>query len=201
MTYRTDSSYSVDESHDEDDDEPRRGLLSWILIVTMLMGTGSASALVWRTFGGGTILPSSLMSSAPSATVAVAQKPAGPSAPADLAALRQEITGSVQSTQALLAAQQAEIKRLSEQVSALSSKLELMQRPVSSAQAAMPVPQPVAPAPKQKSEAKPAAAKPAPPKPVEARSTEPKPLENRPAENKPANGPISTGGTPLQLGR
>jgi uncharacterized coiled-coil protein SlyX len=193
VTYRTDSSYSVDESYEADEDEPRRGLLSWLLIVTMLIGTGSASALIWRTFGGGPILPSMTSSAAPAAVaVAVAQTPSGQ---ADLAALRQEITGSVQSTQALLAAQQAEIKRLSEQVSALSSRLELMQRGVASAQAAIPVPQ-AAPAPKQKSEAKPAAAKPTQAKPVEARSTEPKPVEN-----KPANGPISTGGTPLQLGR
>jgi uncharacterized coiled-coil protein SlyX len=193
VTYRTDSSYSVDESYEADEDEPRRGLLSWLLIVTMLIGTGSASALIWRTFGGGPILPSMVSSAAPAAVaVAVAQTPSGQ---ADLAALRQEITGSVQSTQALLAAQQAEIKRLSEQVSALSSRLELMQRGVASAQAAIPVPQ-AAPAPKQKSEAKPAAAKPTQAKPVEARSTEPKPVEN-----KPANGPISTGGTPLQLGR
>jgi septal ring factor EnvC (AmiA/AmiB activator) len=194
VTYRTDSSYSVDESYEADEDEPRRGLLSWLLIVTMLIGTGSASALIWRTFGGSPILPSMTSSAAPAAVaVAVAQTPSGQ---ADLAALRQEITGSVQSTQALLAAQQAEIKRLSEQVSALSSKLELMQRPVASAQAAIPVPQPVAPAPKKKPEAKPAAAKPAQARPVEASSTEPKPVEN-----KPANGPISTGGTPLQLGR
>ena len=192
MTYRTDSSYSVDESYEADEDEPKRGLLSWLLIVTMLIGTGSASALIWRTFGGGPILPSMTSSAAPAA-VAVAQTPSGQ---ADLAALRQEITGSVQSTQALLAAQQAEIKRLSEQVSALSSKLELMQRGVASAQAAIPVPQPVASAPKKKPEAKPAAAKPAQARPVEASSTEPKPVEN-----KPANGPISTGGTPLQLGR
>jgi hypothetical protein len=194
LTYRTDSSYSVEESYEADDDEPRRGVLSWILIVAMLMGTGSASALIWRTFGGGPILPSTTSITAPAA-VAATQKP---STESELAALRQEITGSVQSTQAVLATQQAEIKRLSEQVSALSSKLELMQRGVASAQAAIPVPQPVAPAPKQKPEAaKPAAAKPARAKPAEARLTE----QPKPVENNPANGPVSTGGTPLQLGR
>jgi hypothetical protein len=100
-----------------------------------------------------------------------------------------EVTGSVQSTQQLLAAQQAEIKRLTEQVSALSGKLELLQRPVTSAQAAIPVPAPkaVVPAPKKKPEiAKPVAAKPA---------------DVKPAEAKPTNGPISTGGAPLQLSR
>ena len=195
MTYRTDSYDIDDDGYDADDEEPRRGLLSWILIVAMLVGTGSGSALIWRTFGGGPILPSSLLASrTPPAAAAVAEKPAGQG---ELTALRQEITGSVQSAQALLAAQQAEIKRLSEQVSALSSRLELMQHPVTSAQAAIPVPTPktVAPASKKKSE-KPAAAKPAQAKPAEARLTEP-----RPAESKPANGPISTGGAPLQLSR
>lgn len=195
MTYRTDSSYAhEEEAYEADDEEPRRGLLSWILIVAMLMGTGGASAVLWRTFGGGPILPA--LASSPIAAVAVAEKPAV-AAPApsqgDLATLRQEITGSVQSTQQLLAAQQAEIKRLSEQVSALTSKLELMQRPVNSAQAAIPVPAPHAvapPAPKKKPEAaKPVAAKPAAPKPA---------ADNKPV---PAGGPISTGGAPLQFSR
>ena len=190
MSYRTDDSYAVgNETYDADeDDAPRRGLLSWILIVTLLMGTGSASALIWRTFGGGPILPA--FASTPTSVAAV-EKPSGQG---DLSALRQEITGTVQSTQQVLAAQQAEIKRLSEQVSALSSKLEMLQRPVTSAQGAMPAPAPtaVAPVPKKKPDvAKPAAAKPA----------EAKTADNKPAEVKPGNGPISTGGAPLQLNR
>jgi hypothetical protein len=193
VTYRTDS-YDVDERYDADDDEPRRGLLSWILIVAMLAGTGSGSALIWRTFGGGPILPSLASSAHP---VAVAEKPSGQG---DLTALRQEITGSVQSTQALLAAQQAEIKRLSEQVSALSSKLELMQRPVTSAQAAIPVPTTKAVAPAAP-KAKPEAAKPVAAKPTQAKPVEAKPIEARPVESKPTNGPISTGGAPLLLNR
>jgi uncharacterized coiled-coil protein SlyX len=188
VSYRTDDSFVVgNETYDVDeDDEPRRGLLSWILIVTLLMGTGSGSALIWRTFGGGPILPA--FASTPTSIAAV-EKPSGQG---DLSALRQEITGTVKSTQQVLAAQQAEIKRLTEQVSALSGKLELLQRPVNSAQAAIPVPAPkaVVPAPKKKSEiAKPVAAKPA----------DAKPADVKPAEAKPTNGPISTGGAPLQL--
>ena len=190
MSYRTDDSYAVgNETYDADeDDAPRRGLLSWILIVTLLMGTGSGSALIWRTFGGGPILPA--IASTP-VSVAAVEKPSGQG---DLRALRQEITGTVQSTQQVLAAQQAEIKRLSEQVSALSSKLEMLQRPVTSAQGAMPAPAPnaVAPAPKKK----PDAAKPAAAKPAEAKTA-----DSKPGEVKPGSGPISTGGAPLQLNR
>jgi uncharacterized coiled-coil protein SlyX len=186
VNYRTDHPYAVeDDTYDDADDEPRRGLFSWILIVALLMGTGSGSALIWRTFGGGSLVPSW---AAGTVSVAAAEKPTGQ---VDLSVLRQEITGSVQSTQQLLAAQQAEIKRLSEQVSALSNKLELMQRPVASAQAAIPVPAPkaVAPAPAAKK-------KPEAPKPVAA-----KPADAKPAEAKPTGGPISTGGAPLQFSR
>lgn len=189
MAYRTDDSRVVDDDlYEVDEDEPRRGLLSWILIVALLIGTGSGSALIWRTFGGGPIL-TSLTST--TTAIATTERPSGR---ADLDVLRQEITGSVQSTQQLLAAQQAEIKRLTEQVSALSGKLELLQRPVTSAQAAIPAPAPkaVVPAPKKKPEiAKPVAAKPA----------DVKPADVKPAEAKPTNGPISTGGAPLQLSR
>jgi uncharacterized coiled-coil protein SlyX len=187
VTYRTDDPHAVDDDRYEvdDEEEPRRGLLSWILIIALLAGTGSGSAVLWRTFGGGPIL-TSLTST--TTAVAAAEKPSGRG---DLDLLRQEITGSVQSTQQLLAAQQAEIKRLTEQVSALSGKLELLQRPVTSAQAAIPAPAPkgVVPAPKKKPEiAKPVAAKPSD-------------ADAQPAEAKPTNGPISTGGAPLQLSR
>jgi hypothetical protein len=161
VAYRTDDSYGVDdEAYDADEEEPGRGLLSWILIVALLMGTGSGSALLWRTFAGGPIIAS------PTST-ASAEKPPGQG---DVETLRQQITGSVQSTQQLRAAQQAEIKRLSDQVAALSGKLELLQRPVTSAQAAMSAvaaPKTVAVAPKKKADvAKPVAAKPGELKPT-----------------------------------
>src|SRR5437762_14348439 len=60
VAYRTDDSHVVDDDLYEvdEEEEPRRGLLSWILIVALLVGTGSGSALIWRTFGGGPILTS-----------------------------------------------------------------------------------------------------------------------------------------------
>jgi uncharacterized coiled-coil protein SlyX len=204
VTYRTDSPYDLEEEAYEadDDEEPRRGLLSWILIVAVLMGTGSGSALIWRTFGGGPILPSLTSLASTTTSVASVEKVSGQGDSAALATLRQEVTGSVQSTQQLLAAQQAEIKRLSEQVSALSNKLELLQRPVTSAQAAIPVPVPApaaAPAPKAVTHAP--KKKPDAPKPVAAKPAEVKPAEAKPVEAKPIPGPISTGGAPLQLSR
>src|SRR5690349_17386928 len=105
----------------------------------MLVGTGSGSALLWRAAGGGSLLHS-MTSSAPSVTVA-----AKAATPGDLDAIRQQITSLNQSNQQLLAAQQAEIKRLTDQVATLSGKLELLQRPVTSAQAAIPPAKPVAP--------------------------------------------------------
>ena len=59
MACRTNDAFAAEnEAHDVNEEEPRRGLLSWTLIVALLMGTGSGSALLWRTFGGGPILPS-----------------------------------------------------------------------------------------------------------------------------------------------
>ena len=175
-----------DEEADEADEAGSGGRwLARIVIVALLVGTGSGSALLWRAAGGGplqSLLPQSAMSPAP---VAVAVK-----APAsgDVDAFRQQITNLNQSTQQLLAAQQAEIKRLSDQVATLSGKLDLLQRPVTSAQAAIPATKPSAPpAAKKKPEgAKPvAAAKP----------------ETRPAVDPKPTGTISTGGAPLQLTR
>jgi hypothetical protein len=189
VTYRTDQNYDVeDEAYDEDEEEPKRGLLSWILITALLMGSGSGSAVLWRTFGGGPILPSLASVTSPVLT-ATAEKQAGQG---DLDGLRQQITGSVQSTQQLLAAQQAEIKRLSEQVAVLSGKLDLLQRPVTSAQAAIPAPAPkaVMPAPPKKPDVV---------KPVATKPAEAKPAGAKPAAVNPS--PISTGGAPLQLSR
>jgi uncharacterized coiled-coil protein SlyX len=126
----------------------------------MLAAAGSGSALLWRGYGDPSF-------TAVAATAApVAGKPVGLG---DLQALQQQVAASMQSTEKLLTAQQAEIKRLTDQLSLLSGKLDLLQRPVTSAQAALPppAPKPVAPAPRKK-----------------------------PAAPQPA-GAISTGGAPL----
>lgn len=168
VTYITD-----DELDDTTDQEPGRGPLFHIVVGVMLVCFGSGSALVARAYGMGLpTLPSFTTSatSVASSPAAVAVKPA---ALGDVQALQQQLAASVQSTERLLAAQQAEIKRLSDQVVALSGKLDLLQRPLSSAQAALPTQAP-APAPKPVAAAKPK-------KPAAVQST----------------GTISTGGAPL----
>jgi len=173
-----------EEADEAEEAAPGSNWLARIVIVAMLVGTGSGSALLWRAAGGGSLLPQSMTSSAPSAAVA-----AKAATPGDLDTIRQQITSLNQSNQQLLAAQQAEIKRLTDQVATLSGKLELLQRPVTSAQAAIPLAKPVAPpaaAKKKQDTAKPVAAVKPEPKP----GVDPKPT-----------GAISTGGAPLQLTR
>jgi hypothetical protein len=167
VTYRID-----DEISDTSDQEPGRGPLFHIVIGVMLVCFGSGSALVARAYGMG--LPT-LPSFASGTSVASSPTPVAvkPVTLSDLQALQQQVAGSVQSTERLLAAQQAEIKRLSDQVIMLSGKLDLLQRPLSSAQAALPA---AAPAPKPKPVA---VAKPR--KPAAVQST----------------GSVSTGGAPL----
>ncbi len=171
VAYRTD-----DELDDIPIDEPGRGPLFHVIIGVMLACFGSGSALVARAYGMGLpTLPSfTSVASVASSPAPVAVKPVALS---DLQALQQQVTGSVQSTERLLAAQQAEIKRLSDQVVVLSGKLDLLQRPLASAQAALAAPVPV-PAPKPVAAAKPK-------KPAAVRSTS----------------AISTGGAPLPLTR
>ena len=172
VTYRTD-----DEPDDAPDPEEGRGPLFHIVVTVMLVCFGSGSALVSRAYGLALpALPS--FASTTTATSPAAAVAAKPVALSDLQVLQQQVTASVQSTERLLAtqqAQQAEIKRLSDQVAALTGKLELVQRPIASAQAALPA---AAPAPKPVAAAKPK-------KPAAIQST----------------GTISTGGAPLPLAR
>jgi hypothetical protein len=168
LTYMTTADEEFDDTPDE---ETRRGPLFHLVIAVILAGLGSGSALLWRSYGGA--LPASPFASAAKPTAPAADKPVALS---DLRALQQQIAGSVQSTERLLAAQQAEIKRLSDQVVVLSGKLDLLQRPLTSAQGAIPAPTPKAVTPA----AKPLASV-APRKPAPVQTT----------------GSISTGGAPL----
>src|SRR5207253_7131202 len=113
---------------------------------------GAGSAVVWHSFGGSLPALPSLPSFASSSgtepstapAVAVADKPVGLK---DLEALQQQITGSIQSNDQLLASQQAELKRLADQVAVLTAKVDLLERPAASAQASVPATPPPAPAP------------------------------------------------------
>jgi uncharacterized coiled-coil protein SlyX len=160
--------FHVTERADDDYDyapsaQPRSRVLFWIIVIIVLAGTGVGSAFLWQAYGNGLSV---------FRTGTATPEPTPPDKPvglADFQAFQQQIVGSMQSTEQVLAAQEAEIKRLSDEVAALSAKLDLVQHPVAPAEALAPGPasKPVAPPPRKK-----------------------------PAAPKPA-GAISTGGAPL----
>ncbi len=138
---------------DEHRHRPRRRRWVGAAIVAGLALFGVASALLWHAWGDGLpAFPSVASVTAPAAAPEV-DKPVGSK---DFQAFQQQIAGSLQSTAQLLATQQAEIKRLSDQVIALTAKIDALQRP--SAQAAAPTPPPPAPQKKPAAPKKPAAA-------------------------------------------
>jgi uncharacterized coiled-coil protein SlyX len=121
----------------------RRGVVFAVVAVLILLGVGGA--LAWYMWGSGFPgLPS----------VASLTVPAG--APAEAAdttaglkevqALQQQVAATTQSNSQALAAQQAEIKRLSDQLAALAARIEALQTAPAPAQAAAaPPPQPAPP--------------------------------------------------------
>jgi uncharacterized coiled-coil protein SlyX len=136
-------------------EEPAPGRRRWVAIAVAagLALFGSGSALLWHAWGGGlATLPSFTSNAAPTE---IADKTVGLK---DFQTFQQQVATTVQSTAQLVAAQQAEIKRLSDQVAALGAKIDTLQRPAASAQAAAPVPPP-APPPPPAARKKPAAAK------------------------------------------
>ena len=170
MAHRTDDPYEVENESFEEVEPRKRGLLSWILIVGLLIGTGSGSAVAYNAFGRNQLFS---FFQSPTQPVAAATKPMEP---ADVESLQKQIASSVQATEARLAAQQAELKRLTDEVTALAGRLDILM-PTTPARGAVPTPTIAIP---KKRAAKPAAAKPNDANPP---------------------GPVSTGGTPLPLNR
>jgi uncharacterized coiled-coil protein SlyX len=140
----------------EEIEAPKRKRWPTYVVVVMLAATGIVSAFLWRAYGNnGPTLPSfGLTAPADTGDRVVTLK--------DLQAFQQPIVAQTQAATQLLAAQQAEIKRLSDQMAALNAKLDALQHSVASVQppAAAPLPRPVVPPPAHK--------KPAVPKPAEA---------------------------------
>jgi uncharacterized coiled-coil protein SlyX len=135
-----------DNAHDETEDlrEPAPGRRRWlpIAVVAGLVMLGATSALLWRAWGGDLpALPSFASGAAPAE---VADKTVGLK---DFQAFQQQIAATMQSTAQLVAAQQAELKRLSDQLAALNTKIDALQRPAASPQAAVPAPPPPPPSP------------------------------------------------------
>jgi hypothetical protein len=153
--------FQYDDVEDHEPDElpkPRRGLS--LIIVVLLAMTGSGSAFVWRAYGtsGVPVFPSFTSTSAPSAVAATEDKALGLK---DFQAFAQQSAAQMQAATQLLGSQQAEIKRLSEQMAALAVKLAAIQQAVASLQ-------PVAPAAGTIPIVPPARKKPTIPKPAEA---------------------------------
>jgi hypothetical protein len=156
-----------DDVEDEPEEAPRGRRWISVIVVLGLAATGSASALLWRAYGDNLpTFPSfgSTSSAAPGDKVVMLK---------DLQAFQQQITSQTQAASQLLESQQAEIKRLSEQMTALATKVDTLQRSVTSAQVAPPAPIPIKPAP-------------IPMPPVRKKPVVPKPVEEPPAEAPPS---------------
>jgi uncharacterized coiled-coil protein SlyX len=168
VTYRLE-----DDVEYEPEEAPRRRRWISVIVFLGLAATGSASAFLWRAFGNNIpTLPSFSSASPADGDKVVMLK--------DLQAFQQQITSQTQTATQLLGSQQAEIKRLSEQMTALATKLETLQRSVTSA--------PVAP---------PASVQGAPPAPVPLPPVRKKPVVPKPVEGPSADAPSS----PLPLSR
>jgi uncharacterized coiled-coil protein SlyX len=135
VTYRID---------DDVDYEPRRESrrVPWLSIVVVvgLATIGVTSAVLWRTYGN--VLPGFPTSSSVNGpTVQSVDKVDGLR---ELQALQQQSAGQMQTVVQLLTSQQAEIKKLSEQMTALTGKVDTLQHSVTAAQ---PIPAPAVPKP------------------------------------------------------
>jgi uncharacterized coiled-coil protein SlyX len=115
----------------------------WVtpVVVACLVLVGAGSAVAWHSWGGGWPgWPALALGTAP-------PEPEKPVALKDFQALQQQAATASQSTAQQLAAQQAEIKRLSDQVAALAARIDTLQNTAASAQAATPAPSPPPPPP------------------------------------------------------
>jgi uncharacterized coiled-coil protein SlyX len=139
-----------DNAHDETEEAPAARRRRWVPIAAAvgLALFGSASAVLWNAWGNS--LPA--LPSFASGPAEVPDKTVGLK---DFQGFQQQIAATLQSTAQLVAAQQAEIKRLSDQVAALAAKIDAQQRAAASAQAAAPAPPPPAPAAPRKKPAAP----------------------------------------------
>jgi hypothetical protein len=142
VTWQTDRS---DIEYEPEEPEARRKA-PLVLVAIGLAVLGSASAFGWRAYSGSPYLSS-----------AVATSSAGTEAKtvglAEFQAFQQQIAGQIQANAQNFAAQQADVKRLSDQLALVSGKLDAIQSSIASARAALPAATP------------PAAKKPAKPKP------------------------------------
>jgi uncharacterized coiled-coil protein SlyX len=159
-----------DDVEDEPEEAPRGRRWISVIVILGLAATGSASALLWRAYGNNLPTFPSFGSTPPAEAgdKVIMLK--------DFQAFQQQITSQTQAATQMLGSQQAEIKRLSEQMTALAIKLDTLQRSVTSVQVAQPAPTPIKPAP-------------IPTPPVRKKPAVPKPVEASPAEAPPSPPP------------
>lgn len=148
---------------------PKRRRWGPIAAVAGLALLVAASAWTWYAWDNGLPMLPSFTSSAAAPSATPAEVPDKPVGLKEFQTFRQQTNTTLQSLSDLAVAQQAAIKRLSEQLAALTAKVDALQRPVAPAPVAAPVPPPPPPA-----------------------------AQKRPAAAKPPPG-ISTGGAPLPL--
>jgi uncharacterized coiled-coil protein SlyX len=134
-----DSDY-VDETDFEIPSGPRRTIFRTIFLVVVVAAMGTASAFAWRAYGA---YPS---------VAFLGSSPAAPAEPKmvgidEFHAFQQQTVERLQSNAQELGALQAEVKRLSEQLAAVSAQVDAVRSAISSAPAAPPTP-PKKPKPK-----------------------------------------------------
>jgi hypothetical protein len=133
------------EGEEYEDEAPQPRFWVRALVCVVLAATGSGAAFAWHGYaGGGGELITGALTAAPKTASAPQAAAAQEALLRNLAEAQQRATGIAQRNQDLLQAQAAEIKRLSEAVAQLSTRVDGMG--VRNAQAAVPPPAPKKPA-------------------------------------------------------
>jgi uncharacterized coiled-coil protein SlyX len=147
MTWQYDDNDNDYEPPEEPKDKRRA---PFVVVGAFVLATiGSGSAFAWRAYGG-----------SPYPSFALGSSSAGSGEPKtvgldEFRAFQQQIAGQMQSNAQVLAAQQAEVKRLFDQMTAVSTKMDAIQSSIASARAAIPATTP--PTPKKAAKPKPSA--------------------------------------------
>jgi hypothetical protein len=129
-----------DEEFEDEGEEPRPRFWVYVLICLVLAATGSGAAFAWHGYGGELLAFTAAPKAAPAPQAAVVQD----ALLKTLTEAQQRATAIAQRNQELLQAQDAQIKRLSDTVSQLATRVEGLS--ARNAQAFVPPPAPKKPA-------------------------------------------------------